>query len=63
MYGFMGTTKIPANVTNQYDLIRHFLYATHDEPVQFDYHNDTDVAQTGTRFLSIMVKKMSEGAY
>jgi len=60
-YGLGGTTEVPANIAQQQELIYFLLYCNHDNPIEFLYINNTDVNQTGTRTIKVLVKEYKEG--
>lgn len=60
--GFTGDTEAPSVAGDQYRMIHQWLYASHSQPLEFNYTNSTDKHQTATRVLQIWVKKRPEGA-
>lgn len=61
--GFAGSTQeVPSAAADQYALsVRGNIYASYSIPVDFVYTNSSDVSQTGTRTLEIVVKEFNEG--
>jgi len=51
----------PTGSENQRELIRNNIYITSTLPFQFHYYNNTDVNQTGTRLLKVLIEKVKEG--
>jgi hypothetical protein len=55
------SAEYPSNANQQHDLMyRGDLICSNDYPIKFVYNNDTDVNQTGTRVLEILVKEYDE---
>lgn len=61
--GFDGTAEVPANIGDQYKVMREWLHCTYDLPIEFKYENNTDANQTGTRTLEIIVEVYAEEGY
>lgn len=58
-----GGSELPSTSTQQYEHMRNeIIHASNSVPFDFIYTNDTDVAQAGTRELTVVVKKYHEGA-
>jgi len=51
------SSEVPSTATEQHTMLYHDLWASYDFPLYFLYENDTDVNQTGTRVLEILVKE------
>jgi len=59
-----GAKETPSDTDSQYDILTNGrLVASHSVPLNFVYNNATDVAQTGTRTLEIIVKRLPEGVF
>lgn len=59
--GFSGDVgEIPGIVDDQLRIMREWLVASYDNPIDFVYTNSTDADQTGTRVLRVWVKKYRE---
>jgi len=53
--------ELPSDVGVQNDLLtKGSLMASYDYPIDFNYNNDTDANQTGTRTLKILVEEIPE---
>jgi len=63
-YALIGdSAETPPSATQQFELIAcGRLIASNSLPIDIEYHNDTDVAQAGTRTCEIVVRKRPEGA-
>lgn len=59
--GFDGdSSEVPSAIGDQYDIMHNRLHASNSVPIDFAYTNSTDVDQSGTRTLIIVVKKYRE---
>jgi hypothetical protein len=53
--------ETPADGRDQHELIKSgFIHASNTYPIAFEYTNNTDAAQTGTRTLEILVEEINE---
>lgn len=60
---FADSEEIPGGTGEQFALMTGGLIrASNSLPVWFYYGNDTDVSQTGTRTIELLVKEFTEGA-
>lgn len=53
-------SELPANAREQFNIHNKMLYASNTQPIDFLYTNSTDVNQTGTRTIEVMVKEYKE---
>jgi hypothetical protein len=58
--GFVATTEQPSSSSDQYRIMHEWLYASNSIPLDFEYANSTDVAQSQTRTLEILVAVYKE---
>ena len=57
-YDFNGPdTERPTAIGQQFPTIHETMYCTNDNPLVITYTNDTDVDQTGSRTVIVIVKK------
>jgi len=54
--GLVGNTESPTNIDEQLWAICERMWASYDVPLHILYRNDTDVNQTGTRTIKLLVK-------
>lgn len=54
--GLVGTSEVPSGQSSQDDIIHHTMWASNDWPILIEYKNSTDVDQSGTRQLFVLVK-------
>ena len=61
---FDATSETPSGTAQQFDIIagKIPLIASNQYKLIFNYTNNTDVNQTGTRLLKILVKEYPEGS-
>lgn len=51
----------PSGTAQQFEIMYYgILYASYDQPLDFEYYNDTDANQTGTRTIQLIVKEVKE---
>jgi len=56
-FQIIATTDSPSQSSDQSDMMRGGCWATHAMPIIFEYTNGTDVDQSGTRKIQLLVKK------
>jgi hypothetical protein len=54
-------SQTPSSAREQHALHRH-LWCDNDNPLLFEYDNDSDTNQTGQRYLRILVRVFTEGS-
>lgn len=57
---FGDSSEAPTNIREQITVLNHNWPVSNTYTISFKYDNDTDVNQTGTRTLKILVKEYSE---
>jgi len=61
IYGLMiGDTEQPSGDGNQMDVVYGRMWANNTNPINFEYTNNTDANQTGTREYIFLVKEYKE---
>lgn len=54
-----SSSELPSGVTQQQGILQN-LIASNSLPIEFKYTNGTDVNQTGTRAINVLVEKIRE---